>query len=276
MNQGGTLLSVVPNTTTVMSGQSLEINVPLQATVQGQPAPTGTITLYDGSTVLNTGPVSGFTFSTAQLAVGSHSIKATYSGDSHFYPNTSPAVSITVTAAAPDFTLTANSATVTVSPGQSANLKMTVSANATLTGNVTFQCSGLPSQAACTFSPSSLTVAAGQSGSVALTISTQSATKAQTSPGSHPFFAGSSIAALLIFVIPRPRGNPRRLFLLFCFLFFGTMASPFLGCGGGNPGNSSPTNPGTPAGTTTVTATAAATSGNTTITHTSTITLVVQ
>jgi hypothetical protein len=77
MNQGGTIFSVVPNMTTIPSGGSLEITVPLKATVQDQPAPTGTITLYDGSTVLSSGPVSGFNFSTTQLAVGSHSIKAT-------------------------------------------------------------------------------------------------------------------------------------------------------------------------------------------------------
>ncbi len=270
MNQGGTSFSVVPNSATVTSGQNLILDVALLATIQDQPAPSGTITLYDGSMMLNSGPVSGFSFSSTQLAVGSHSIKATYSGDSHFYPNTSPVVSITVTAIAPDFTLTADPATVTVSPGQSASLKMTISANATLTGNVTFQCSGLPAEATCTFNPSSLGAAAGQSGSVTLAITTQAATSAKAIPGIAPFFAGYSIAILVLFGIPRRRRNLLRLLLFF------SAVTPFLGCGGGGSSNSSPTNPGTPAGSTTVTVSATATSGSTTITHTSTITLVVQ
>jgi hypothetical protein len=270
MNQGGTSLSVVPSSTTVTSGQNLILNVPLLASVQNQPAPSGTVTLYDGSTTLSSGPASGFSYSSTQLAVGSHNIKATYSGDSHFYPNTSPAVLISVTAAAPDFTLTADPATATVSPGQSASLKIMVSANATLAGSVTFQCSGLPAEAACTFNPSSLTVAAGQSGSVTLAITTQAATSAQASPASSPFFAGYSIAVLVLFGIPCRRRNLPRLLLLFLAV------TPFLGCGGGGSGNSLPANPGTPAGTTMVTVSATATSGSTTITHTSTITLVVQ
>jgi hypothetical protein len=267
MNQGGTSISVVPNATTVPSGQTLTFSVPVVATIQGQPAPSGTITLYDGSMMLSSGPVSGFSFSSTQLAVGSHSIKATYSGDSHFYSNTSPAVSISVTAA-PDFTLSASPVRVAVSAGQSAALKVNVTANSFLAGSVTFQCSGLPAEAACTFNPATLTVAAGQSGSVALAITTQPATSAQTSSGSSPYLAGYSIAVLLLVGIPRQRRNLLRLLLLFCAV------TPFLGCGGSS--KSSPANPGTPTGSSTVTVSAAAVSGSTTITHTSTITLVVQ
>jgi hypothetical protein len=268
MNQGGTMFSVVSNMTTLPVGGSLQITVPLKATVQDQPVPTGTITLYDGSTVLSSGPVSGFSFSTTQLAVGSHSIKATYSGDSQFYPNTSPAVAITVTAVASDFTLNADPAIVTVSPGQSASFKMAVSANATLTGNVTFQCSGLPAEAACAFNPASLSVAAGQSGSVTLAITTKAPTTAQASPGSSPFFAGYAIAVLILFAIPRRRRNLFRVLVLFC-----AVMSPLVGCGGSS---HKQTDPGTPAGISTVTVTATVTSGKTTVTHTSTIKLVVQ
>ncbi|MBB6146569.1 hypothetical protein HNQ77_004548 [Silvibacterium bohemicum] len=271
MNEGGTSLSVVPNSTTLTAGQNLILNVPLQATLQNQPAPTGTITLYDGSTVLSSGSVSGFTFITTQLAVGGHTIKAVYSGDSHFYSNTSPTISISVNAVPPDFTLKTNPSSVTVSPGQSANVQMTVAANATLAGNLTFQCSGLPSKAACTFSPSTLSVASSQSGGVALTVSTQSTTVAQASFGSFPFIARCSIAALLLFGFPLRRRNLTRLLLLFC-----AVALSFTGCGSSSTIPAPPANAGTPAGTTTFTVAATVTSGNTMITHTSTITLVVQ
>ena len=269
MNQGGTIFSVVPNTTTLTSGVSLNITVPLKATLQDQPVPTGAITLYDGSTVLSSGPVSAFSLTTSQLVVGSHTLKATYSGDSNFYANTSPAVSVTVTAAVPEFTLTADPATVTVSPGQSASFKMTVSANATLTGNVTFQCSGLPTEATCTFNPASLSVAAGQSGSVALAIATKAATSAQASPGGSRFSAGYAIAVLMLIGLSRRRRNLFMVLVLFC-----AVMSPLVGCGGSS--HKSPADPGTPAGTSTVTVTATVKSGNTTVTHTSTIKLFVQ
>lgn len=174
-----------------------------------------------------------------------------------------------MTAAVPDFTLTADPATATVSPGQSATYKMTVSANATLTGNVAFQCSGLPAEAACTFNPASLSVAAGQSGSVALAITTKAPATAQTSPRTSPFFAGFAIAVLILFAIPRRRRNLFTVLLLFC-----AVLSPLVGCGGSR--HKPPPDPGTPAGTSTVTVTAAVTSGSTTVTHTSTIKLVVQ
>lgn len=54
-------------------------------------APTGTVTFSDGSNVLGSGTlVSGqASFSTSALSAGSHSITATYNGDSNFNPSTS-------------------------------------------------------------------------------------------------------------------------------------------------------------------------------------------
>src|SRR5205823_2903648 len=49
-------------------------------------AATGTVTFYDGATQLGTGTLSGgkATYTTSTLALGSHTIKASYAGDSTY------------------------------------------------------------------------------------------------------------------------------------------------------------------------------------------------
>src|SRR5206468_3672228 len=94
-------------TTTVSSGtnpSAFNGSVTFTATVSvnspGGGTPTGIVTFKDGATTLGTGTLdaSGHaTFATSSLSVGSHSITATYGGDSNF--NASPqsaAVSQTV------------------------------------------------------------------------------------------------------------------------------------------------------------------------------------
>jgi len=56
---------------------------------------TGTVTFKNGTTVLGTGTVNASnkaTFTTSSLSVGTHTITATYQGDTHFKVSTSPAV----------------------------------------------------------------------------------------------------------------------------------------------------------------------------------------
>src|SRR5207247_9902938 len=59
----------------------------------GAGTPTGTVTFKDGSSTLGTGTLDGSgqgTFVTSTLAVGSHSITASYGGDANFNGSTSP------------------------------------------------------------------------------------------------------------------------------------------------------------------------------------------
>lgn len=78
-------------TTTLVSSENpagVGDTVTFTATVGSVTAgtPTGTVTFYDGSSVLGPGTVaSGIaTFATSTLTLGSHSIKAVYSGDANF------------------------------------------------------------------------------------------------------------------------------------------------------------------------------------------------
>jgi hypothetical protein len=65
------------------------------AVAPGTGTPTGSVTFYDGSTILGTATLSSGTasLSLTTLAVGSHSITAVYGGDPNFKTSTSAALS---------------------------------------------------------------------------------------------------------------------------------------------------------------------------------------
>jgi hypothetical protein len=102
--------------------------------------PTGTVTLFDGTTSLGTVALSGYqaNFFISTLQTGTHQITATYNGDSNFLASTSPAVMETVSQAQTNLTLTSN---VNMVPyGQPFTLSATVviSNLGSPTGTVTF------------------------------------------------------------------------------------------------------------------------------------------
>ena len=96
-----TITAFVASTTTTVA---LSVNpatygsaVTLTASVTGG-APTGTVTFKDGALVLGTAALGGTTAQIAisNLAVGSHAITATYSGDASNFASTSAAVQLAV------------------------------------------------------------------------------------------------------------------------------------------------------------------------------------
>jgi Big-like domain-containing protein len=100
----GTGIGQPATTTTVTSSVNPSIlnqSVTLTATIMptsGSGTPTGTVTFSDGSTVLASQPLTNgqATFTSSTLAVGSHSITATYPGDANFLGSTSAALNQSV------------------------------------------------------------------------------------------------------------------------------------------------------------------------------------
>ncbi len=111
----------------------------------GVNVPTGTVTFLDGSTVLGTGAVDGTgkaTFQTTALTGGSHSITATYDGDTLYLGSVSTALVINVTTPGATPTTTALGSDTTSSIfGNTVTLTATVahtSGTIAPTGSVTF------------------------------------------------------------------------------------------------------------------------------------------
>ncbi len=142
-----TVLTAEPGTPTVTLTPSANTatygtSVTLTATVTGKGlTPTGTVTFYDGVAALRLVALNGSgvaACSTTTLAVGAHSISASYSGDANYNPVTSSAVVLTVSAPlTPTVTVTPSSTGITTL--QSLTVAVAVSggsANPTPTGSV--------------------------------------------------------------------------------------------------------------------------------------------
>src|SRR5439155_1570579 len=81
-----TSLSSSPTTTSV-SGQDVTFTATVSPSTPGTGIPKGTVTFLDGTRVLGTVDLSSSgtaTYSTPSLSIGSHTIKASYSGDNSF------------------------------------------------------------------------------------------------------------------------------------------------------------------------------------------------
>ncbi len=169
----GTSIDKAASTTAVTSGPNPSVfgqSVTFTASVTSNVGtPTGIVTFTEGVVTLGTRSLSGgvATFSISALTVGSHTITATYGGDSNFNTSTNT-TSQTVNKA--DSTATLTSAPNPSVFGQSVTFTATVSASApgagTPTGVVTFTegattlGAGTLSGGAATFSTSSLVVGA--------------------------------------------------------------------------------------------------------------------
>jgi subtilase family serine protease len=271
-----------PTTTTVTLAPT-SVNVggagPIVATAKVAPTtgtgtPTGTVNFYlDGSaTAAGSGTLSNgsaaFNYNPSALAAGNHTITATYEGDTTFAASTSSPATLGVQ----DFQITPSPATVTVTPGQTGTTTLIITPLGGFSQTLSYSCSaGLPSEATCNFT--------------AVSATTETLAIATTAPSSRldkgPFGRSNRIfyALLLpgLFGLVIPVGNRKRtlrgvrLLSLAALLALSTLWMP--ACGGG--GSSGTSNPGTPAGTSSVTVTAT-TGGTSALTHTTTVTLTVQ
>ncbi|BDU71961.1 Ig-like domain repeat protein [Mesoterricola silvestris] len=141
VGQGATSTQVTSSAGSAGFGQPLTFTATLAYAGSGAP-PTGTMTFADGATVLGTGALSGAgagtlaaTFTTSSLAVGSHTLIATYSGDANYQASHNPAGLIQTVTPAPSATAVTSSMTPSVF-GQGVTFTATVTPAGT--GTVTF------------------------------------------------------------------------------------------------------------------------------------------
>jgi uncharacterized repeat protein (TIGR03803 family) len=154
-------VTVTPSSSSITTAQALSVTVAVSGG-SGNPTPTGTVTLTSGSyssaaTALTSGSAT-INIPAGSLAVGTDTLKASYSGDSNYATATgSNSVAVTVPAT-PTVTVTPSSSSITTA--QALNVTVAVSGgsgNPIPTGTVTLT-SGSYSSGATTLTSGSATI----------------------------------------------------------------------------------------------------------------------
>jgi hypothetical protein len=273
-----TTTTLTASANTINVGQSVTFTATV-APQSGSGTPTGSVNFLDGTTVIGSGTLNGSgvaTYSTSSLTAGSQSISAGYQGDSNFAASTSGTVTVQVNAATADFSLATSPASQTISPGQTTSYTATLSPLNGFNQAVTLACTGAPATTTCALAKSSVTLNG--------TSNTTDQVNVTTTAGSMAFrwgvTTGRRLLAFSVAFLPllcgfaarwlrrRALSRPYFLALVACGLF---LALCMTACGGGG-GSHTSTQTGTPAGTYTLTITG--TSGS--LTHSTTVSLVVQ
>jgi len=247
---------------------------------QDKGIPTGTVTFFDESTVLinsllDSSGTASLTISA--LPMGTHSITATYSGDTEFAGSTSSVVNQFVQ----DFSVaSACSPTATVSAGQPAGYTIAITPGGGFNEMIALSCSGAPAQSMCSVSSGSVVLDGSTPAFVTVVVTTRGTSTSLAYGNNSPWTSSglglwvtlSGLSGLVVLLGLSDR--TRKAWLLGAvFLFFVCNGVTWLGCGGGTPPSS---RGGTPAGTYNLTVTGTFTSASATLTHGTQLTLVVK
>lgn len=136
ISQGQLFTFAVPNVSSVVQGQPVQIDLSLGQGYSTQPLPTGTMQMYDNGTALGqpltvTGTgvqgngVAQAVFNTSSLSVGTHVLTASYSGDMYYAAvsqtssSASPSTIVVKSTSAATSTVTLTASASTLSIGQS-------------------------------------------------------------------------------------------------------------------------------------------------------------
>jgi sugar lactone lactonase YvrE len=151
-----TLTSLSLSTSSPALGLPVTLTAQTTSTTSG--VPTGRVTLLDGGSTLSVVPLSASgaaSFTTSTLALGAHTLSATYSGDANFLPSSTATADVAVGAAS-DFTLSATGTTTqTVAAGSAATYNFSVAMlGAAISSPITLAVQGVPTGATASLNPS--------------------------------------------------------------------------------------------------------------------------
>jgi hypothetical protein len=268
-----TTTALTSSASSILEGQSVMFTAQVTSPQIGGPPFTGTITFTPAGPVPNTVvPISSSgqaQFTTSALPPPLAYVSASYSGDTNYAQSSI----VTWTTVTPAFTVTPNPNAINISgPGQSGTTTLTIAANGGFSGSATLSassCSGLPSEATCSFNPSSISLSSSSvSATTTLTITTTAPSGtsliAPASNGAPGRFQAQNEAAafalvgLLLLTIAALTSQQSRRRISFATFALALLALLLVdaGCGGGGgggggggEGSTTPSNPGTPTGT---------------------------
>lgn len=229
ISKASPIITINANPTSIFSPAQVALTATI-ATAAG--TPTGLVTFYSGATSVGTATLNATSggasasLTTAALPVGTDSITAVYAGDTNFTTATSAATTVTVM---PAFGVSSSSTTLTMPHGyQEVQAVLSINPGGR-TDTLTFQCSGLPSQLSCAFSPSSVALSGQTSALTVNMLVSNSNAKAEVTPrGNGVMLALLPLSAMLLLVSRQRKMLPRLLLLMLATL--GASAA-LTGCG---------------------------------------------
>jgi hypothetical protein len=247
-------INAVSTTTTLSSSLNPSATgqiVTFTAAIAGSSAGNflGSVTFFDGSNALGTVPVTQGTFNSStatlnvsNLAAGTHSISASYSGGGDYGASTSSALQQVVNGNMSLAIANGGASSATVMAGGTAYYSLMIGGSG-FSGQTSMTCSGAPTGATCSVNPANPMVSAATPALLTVSVSTTARTSA-----SLPRLSGVSpwmwaIVLFGFFALPGSTRETRlKLLLILVFLVPLSMSS----CGG-NGAKNKPI--GTPAGT---------------------------
>ncbi len=232
-------VTVLPDTTTANVASSLNPSpsgqsVVFTATIHGSYAvPAGAVTFMDGTSVIGTAMLSSSgvaSLATSSLAVGTHNITASYSGDGSSSATVSAVFSQVVNAGSLPTTasFTIDVGSISIATGKTASVLVKVSPMNGFNQAVQLGCSDLPSEATCNFASSTIPAGGG-------TTTLQLSTLAPRACGSSAGYSQTSslplgapvLAGLVMLFLPKRRRAMKGLLTLIAMCGFIAMT----GCG---------------------------------------------
>jgi uncharacterized repeat protein (TIGR03803 family) len=200
---------------------------------------SGTVTFYNGSVSLGTatlGTAGTASLTTTFATPGTYTLTASYGGGGVVTGSVSAPVTETVVT--PSVTASVSPSTLTVAPGSSGTLTLTLTTVGGFTGTVNFSCGSLPAHIGCSFAPPSLTIAAGETTATdVLTITTNNSLMARADPprghSSGVLFAISLLPFCLL-PLARVRRRSSCVSRLLVLVLLAVGLGAFSGCGSQN------------------------------------------
>lgn len=164
--------------------------------VAGNPASDGTVSFETAKGSLGSAFVEdgSATIMLDKLPKGARTVTAVYSGSDGYAASAASASAEPDASTLPDFDLTASPTTVSLSPGQSGTIQVTVTPENGFNDMVTLSCSGVPTTAKCVFSPTTITPLTNSAVSSTLQIQTQGASGTSTMLGKSPSTVAFAVA----------------------------------------------------------------------------------
>ena len=279
-------------TTLTVEAQEQDGHTQANVTVVGEDglAATGAVIIREGKLELGGAALDLKGQATFELALpaGDHALRAVYFGDATHQRSTSEAATAKAQATAtPNFGITVAPTTLTLTPGESGSLIASVtplnSSALTAPMFVTLSCSGLPDQAACSFTPENVEILPNATNAItsSMIIVTQAAGvgTASNRPGDPVAWALLLPGALGLGGLAwgvRRRQWLNRLTLLALMGLVTMLGATACNARYDYYNHGPPIPPATPAGTYTVTVTAQASNGVTAITNSAKLALTVQ